>query len=280
MQVGDLPLTDGNLYAATGNGLSVNGEIHKFAPDGTESSTPFVGGAAFPYINPVGLAFDPSDTSGYLFVSTVNVDGTQGEIRKFAPNGTEITPPFAPGLTNNPFGIAFDNAHNLFVAEVGVASTATSGDILEFTPGGTQTVFASQNFGTRGNHGPKWLAFTTGALAPPTSAVALVFPDATEPLTTTVTYIDQNSVPPPPSNFELSGGSIKLVYDITTTTAPTPPIIIAFTVPSSLDISQLKALHYECDTQNPPNCNWVDSTIQPTDPNYPLTPRPTRFMPA
>jgi len=63
----------------------------------------------------------------------------------------------------------------------------------------------------------------------------------------------------------------NLAFDISTTATPTPPIIIAFTVPPSLDATKLKALHYDC-TQNPPNCNWVDSTIYPGDPNYPANP--------
>jgi sugar lactone lactonase YvrE len=244
----------GNLYVATAD-ADVNGAILKFAPDGT--STTFIGAADFPNsggAGPLGLAFD---ASGNLFVSTFNGNDLTGEIRKFGPDGTEITPRFATGLTQAPRGLALDSAGNLFVAEIGLSAP---GDILEFTPGGTQTVFASQNFGTRGNRGPEWLAFTTGAVTPPTTAVTLTLPDATEPLTATVTYIDQNSVPPPPSDFELTG-SINLTFDITTTATPTPPIIIAFTVPPSLAGQTLSALHYDC-TQDPPNCNWVDSTIK------------------
>ena len=121
-------------------------------------------------------------------------------------------------------------------------------------PGWGAAPFASTNFGTRGNRGPEFLAFTTGAVTPPTRAVTLTLPDATTPLTATITSIDQNSVPPPPSNFvELSGSN--LAFDISTTATPTPPIIIAFTVSPLIDVSTLKALHYE-------NGNWVDSTIQ------------------
>jgi hypothetical protein len=251
-----------------------NGVILKFAPDGTQDSSPFVGPTNFPNTGPgpqpLGLAFDPS---GNLFVSTVNGNDSTGEIRKFGADGTEITPRFATGLTKAPRGLAFDSAGNLFLAEIGIPGTATTGDILEFTPDGTQSVFASQNFGTRGNRGPEWLAFTTGAVTPPTTAVTLTLPDATEPLTATVTSIDQNSVPPPPSNFvELSGSN--LAFDISTSATPTPPIIIAFTVSPLIDLSTLRALHYECDTQNPPNCQWQDRTIYPGDPNYPSSPAP------
>jgi sugar lactone lactonase YvrE len=259
--------SSGNLYM-TAFDLPTDpptGEILRFAPNGTQDSSPFVGPTNFPNTTggqiPTGLAFD---ASGNLFVSTVLNGGGPGEIRKFDSNGAEITPRFATGLTNNPRGLAVDSAGNLFLAELGIPGPGTPGDILQFTPGGTKTVFASTNFGTKGNRGPELLAFTTGALAPPTTAVALVFPDATEPLTATVTYIPQDSVPPPPSDFELTG-SINLTFDITTTTAPTPPIIIGFTVPPSLDVSTLKALHYE-------NGNWVDSTIKQGDPNYPSNP--------
>jgi hypothetical protein len=146
---------------------------------------------------------------------------------------------------------------------------------LKFAPGGSFTYFdqgATGDFGARGNRGPEFLAFAPGAVTPPSAAVVLTFPNATEPLTTTlVASLDQNSVPPPPSNFELQTGSTSLAYEITAPgdTAPTPPIIIAFTVPASLYTPDLKALHYECDTQDPTNCNWVDRTIDSTDPNYP-----------
>jgi hypothetical protein len=241
----------GNLYVAASG--SVNGQILRFAPDGTEDSAPFVGPTEFPSSGPIGMAFD---ASGNLFVSTGGTNG-DGDILKFPsdyPTNPKST--FATGLVGSPRGLAFDSAGNLFVAAPGVANV---GNILQFTPGGTQTLFATQNFGTFGNRGPEWLAFTTGALTPPTTAVSIVFPETTEPLTTTVTYIAPDDVPPLPSNFEVAAESINLAFDITTSTSPTPPIIIAFTVPSSLDASTLKALHYDCDT-DPPNC-WVDSTI-------------------
>jgi sugar lactone lactonase YvrE len=264
--------SSGNVYAATSDAPTgtANGEILRFAPDGTPDSSPFVGPANYANpVGPLGLAFD---ASGNLFASTT--DPNNGDIRKFSPDGTEITPRFATGLTKFPRGLAFDSAGNLFVAEIGIPGTATTGDILEFTPTGTQTVFASTNFGFRGNRGPEWLAFTTGALAPPTSSVALVLPGATEPLTATVTYIPQDSVPPLPSNFEVNG-SINLTYDIRITD-PTPPIIIAFTLPSSLPASTFRGMHCECescDSQAPSSC-WVDRTIYPGDPNYPSNPAP------
>jgi DNA-binding beta-propeller fold protein YncE len=163
----------GNLYVATGD--ATNGEILEFTPDydpllRTGMMTTFVGPSNFPPggPGPIGLAFD---ASGNLFVSTVNGNDSTGDIRKFGPDGTEITPRFAMGLTNSPRGIAFDGAGNLFVAEIGTPPTDISpsitGDILQFTPGGTESVFSSQGFGTRWNRGPEWLAFTTRAVTPP-----------------------------------------------------------------------------------------------------------------
>jgi hypothetical protein len=55
----------------------------------------------------------------------------------FTPTGMEST--FATGL-NNPHGLAFDVAGNLFVAET---LRDAGGDILEFTTGGGEIVFAS-----------------------------------------------------------------------------------------------------------------------------------------
>ena len=243
----------------------------------------FAGSTTFPSgQGPVGLA---CDTFRNLFVSTGDLSlSGNGEILEFAPDGTESTSPFATGLTHFPKGLAFD-AGNLFVAEI---PGDTTGDILEFSPGGTATIpgivpasggvayFASGiGLTGTGNSGPEFLAFpppTATVATSVTTAVTLTFPNATAALTTTVTSIDQNSVPPPPSNFELENSN--LAFEITTTVAPTPPIIIAFQVPSSLDVSTFKALHYECDTQNPPYCNWVDRTIYPGDPNYPSSPAP------
>jgi hypothetical protein len=279
----------GNLYVATNEATSGDsGDILEFKfnpdgtlklnPDGTQSST-FVGSANFPNTGPapIGLAFEPGP-SGNLFVSTQNGNDNTGDIRKFGPDGTEITPRFATGLTKSPRGLAFDGAGNLFLAEIGIPGGATIGDILQFKPDGTQSVFSSEGFGFRGNHGPEWLAFTTGAVTPPSSAVTLTFPDATTPLTTTVTSVDQNSVPLPPSNFELVTGSTPLAFDITTpsTDEPTYPLIIGITVPSSVygqDGLGLKVMHYEYDPTIQAD-GWVDKTIKLGDDNYPPTPAP------
>ena len=259
----------GNLFTADG----VFQLIYKFTPTGSPGV--FAGPSAFtdtnqnydPNQSPLGLAFD---SNGNLYVSTESNGLEPDLILKFTPVGVKST--FATGL-NYPRGLAFDSSGNLFVAEVPVATT---GNILEFTsagalyqptPTGTPGVFASGIGRAAGNGGPEFLAFAHGPIAPPTSAVAVTFPNATAPLTTTVTSVDQNSVPPPPSNFELNGSN--LTFDITTNTTPTPPIILAFTL--SGDVSGLKVMHCECDTcdaQSPSSC-WVDRTIDSTDPNYP-----------
>jgi hypothetical protein len=256
----------GNLFAAGADPTLTYGSIYEFTPGGVRSI--FVGPEAFSSIpGPVGLAFD---ASGNLFASVSN---GSGGIVEFAPDGTEST--FAMGLTNNPRGLAFDSTGNLFLASPGTPDAPSN--VLKFTPDGTQTVFAS-DFDTRNNRGPEYVAFAPSAVTPPSTAVTLTFPDATEPLATTVvSSIDQNSVPPPPPNFELNG--TNLAFDITTPTGePTPPIILAFTVPQSVldqcgcGVSTLKAMHYECDAQN--NCSWVDRTINSGDPNYPANPAP------
>jgi sugar lactone lactonase YvrE len=257
----------GNLFAAgASDSTNTYGSIYEFTPGGVRSV--FVGPEAFSSTQfPNDLAFD---SAGNLFVSTENNLGNDS-ILEFTPSGTGST--FATGLANNPRGLAFDSAGNLFVAEPGFGC-CNVGDILKFTPQGAQTVFASQGFGTHGNRGPEFLAFP-GAVTPtpPSTAVVLTFPDSTEPLTTTVVEsVDQGSVPPPPSNFQLTGSN--LAFDITTTTEPTPPIILAFTVSPAVYASGLAVLHYECDTQNPPVCSWVDRTIHSGDPNYPSNPAP------
>ena len=77
-----------------------------------------------------------------LFVSDRTGDFS-ANICEFTPGGTRST--FASGL-NEPFGLAFDSAGNLFVADL-------SGNIYEFTPDGTRSTFAS------GLATPEFLAF-------------------------------------------------------------------------------------------------------------------------
>jgi hypothetical protein len=238
----------GNLFAADLGDQT----IFKYTPAGVQSV--FVTGS--PAFNstqgegPVGLAFD---SSGNLFVSTVDNNGN-GAIHKFTLDGTGST--LYTGLTNEPRGIAVDSAGNLFVAEIGVPAPG-SGDILEFTPGGIKTVFAS-GFGTRIHRGPEYLAFqpgsktttsaglnvTTNAGTVGFATIALTFPQVTSAGTTTVTPVN-----PSVAGYTLPGSSLG--FDITTTAtypipAPTPPgIVIAFQVARPLDASQLTVYHNE-----------------------------------
>src|SRR5206468_4471851 len=66
-------------------------------------------------------------------------------IDEFTPNGVQST--FASGL-NNPLGLTFDKAGNLFVADTGT-STGT-GAVYKFTPSGARTTFATVQSGAYG----------------------------------------------------------------------------------------------------------------------------------
>jgi sugar lactone lactonase YvrE len=276
----------GNLFAAGADSTLTYGTIYEFPTEGPLAGVRsiFVDSGAFSSGGPIGLAFDNSVPQN-LFVSTNNEnDSPGGKIRSFDSNGMEILPQLATGLTKFARGLAFDSAGNLFCAEIG--NGALVGDILKFTPEGTGTIpgittapgfgvnyFAegtTSDFGFRGNRGPEYVAFAppAGPPTPPSTSVVLTFPSTTEPLTTTVVAsLDQNSVPLPSPNFELTGSN--LAFDISTPSGePTSPIIVALTVPSSvwgLDGSGLKVMHYE-------NGSWVDRTIDKTNPNYPLNP--------
>jgi sugar lactone lactonase YvrE len=264
----------GNLFAAGADSTLTSGTIYKFPSTGgmlSNAPSVFVGSAAFSSgPGPVGLAFD---AAGNLFVSTSNGNG---EIRRFASDGTEITPQFATGLTNNPRGLAFDNVGNLFLAEPGLG--AVVGDILKFTPpNGTPTVFASQGFGTRGNRGPEFLAFAPGSNASTSTGsnvttnagtvgfatIGLTFPQVTSAGTTTVLPVNPSS-----AGYTLGGSSLG--FDITTTATYTTPIIIGFQVARPLDVTQLTVFHNEggtlvnvtCPSPNPgPTPDTTTNTI-------------------
>ncbi len=250
----------GNLFASD----DVDLIIYKFTPAGVRSI--FASPATFPFTStqyPFGLAFDGS---GNLFVSTGGNDGNPGgdAILKFTPDGTGST--VATGLSN-PKGLAFDTVGNLFVAEI---PFTTTGDILEFTPGGTKTVVDSGLGRLTGNGGPEFLAFPPEPVSPVTpigsnvmvnsgtvgsaTDITLTYSGVTVAGTTTVTPIASPSPTPSSSEFQL--GTSPLAFDITTTATYTTPIIIAFQVPTSLDVTTLTVLHWNSTT-----LLWDDVTI-------------------
>jgi sugar lactone lactonase YvrE len=110
----------GNLFVGSG------GNILEITPGGTQSV--FASGLNYP----TALAFN---SAGDLFVA----DAGSGNVYEFKQDGTKST--FASGL-NYPDSLAFNSAGNLFVAN-SVSSGFGPDSILEFTPGGTQNVFAS-----------------------------------------------------------------------------------------------------------------------------------------
>jgi sugar lactone lactonase YvrE len=70
-----------------------------------------------------------------LFVSDYNA----GNVYQYTPGGTQST--FATGM-NHPYGIAFNAAGNLFVANTD-QNVPSGGNITEITRGGTQSIFFS-----------------------------------------------------------------------------------------------------------------------------------------
>jgi hypothetical protein len=84
---------------------------------------------------PWGLAFDSSTN---LFIANSGTKGLyQNSIVKISPGGSRTTFATSSSGLNQPCGIAFDSSGNLFVANSG------AGNILEFTPLGGVSVFAS-----------------------------------------------------------------------------------------------------------------------------------------
>jgi sugar lactone lactonase YvrE len=112
----------------------VSGNIYEFTPNGTRST--FASGL----YNPSGLAFDKA---GDLFVTSYVFTG--GPITEIATNGVKST--FGVGLDYST-QLAFDRAGNLFVGTD--TGTYPSNNIYEFTPGGTQSIFATSYYGVIG----------------------------------------------------------------------------------------------------------------------------------
>ncbi len=121
----------GNVFVAAINLASPTfaSTIFQFIGGGIPSAFGSTPGETF------GLAFN---TAGELFAGDID----EGTIFKFDQNGARSV--FASNLNNSPFfgpfDLAFDSAGNLFATLVGFPG---QGQILEFTPDGTQTVFAS-----------------------------------------------------------------------------------------------------------------------------------------
>ena len=113
-----------------------NYRISEVEQAGLSGISPFVSPSA-----PTGIAFD----SAHFFYAASALN----TITKYAPNGVGF--PFVSGLgtgLSSPYGLAFDAAGNLFVANAG------NNTIQMFTPGGVGSVFAST-----GLNSPRGLAF-------------------------------------------------------------------------------------------------------------------------
>jgi sugar lactone lactonase YvrE len=107
-----------------------NNNIYQYTPQGVQ--TIFASGLS----GPGGLAFD---ASGDLFVAEWNT----GNIDRLTPGGVRST--FASGFTR-PCGLAFDSAGDLFVVDCGTP-VFRDGSVYKVTPGGITTMIASGMFG-------------------------------------------------------------------------------------------------------------------------------------
>ena len=127
----------GNVFVMS---LKINSTIFKFTPSGTRSTFASGLGGGF------GLAFN---SAGNLFA----VDGLNQTVFEYTPGGARTTfaGPAAFGNESPSGQLAFDSAGNLFVSTL--TSDFTMGSILEFSPGGTESTFAT------GLRSPRGLAF-------------------------------------------------------------------------------------------------------------------------
>ena len=138
----------GNAYvAATDSNTDIGPGIFKFTPSGDRilfGSVPAQGW---------GLAFD---SAGNLYVAADDYLGDSNDqtIFKFAPDGTRtvFVGPSAFAAGAYPLGLAFDSSGNLFVSTDCFCEPG-SDTILEFTPTGVESTFAT------GLTNPRGLAF-------------------------------------------------------------------------------------------------------------------------
>jgi DNA-binding beta-propeller fold protein YncE len=135
--------SEGNTFAMAQSASNTIGDvsnIYKFAPDGTRVLFGSVGTAG---------GFDLAlDSAGNLYAA----DAGDQTVYKFAPDGTRtvFVGPSAFADGTGPVGLAFDSAGNLFVSTEGDSGNDT---ILEFTPNGMESTFAT------GLTNPRGLAF-------------------------------------------------------------------------------------------------------------------------
>ncbi len=136
----------GNLFVATTtlDGTSYEPTILKITPSGVQTTFASVGGNLFL----LGLA---SDSPGNLFVMALDIPNFTSTIYKFTPGGVQSTFGSIPSLG---FGLAFDEAGNLFAAD------AFDQSIFKFALDGTRSVFVGPSAFVP-DTGPAGLAFDT-----------------------------------------------------------------------------------------------------------------------
>jgi sugar lactone lactonase YvrE len=134
----------GNFFVASTDAKTFDhAKVLKFPPNGHQS---VLGNAALGFFE--GLV---TDTAGNVYAVALEdkSPALAGIIYKFAPDGTRTVFGTTPGQT---FGLAFDGASNLYVAD------AFDLTIYKFAPDGTRTVFAGPSAFTS-TQDPAGLAF-------------------------------------------------------------------------------------------------------------------------